>query len=130
MHWKFAYFLCFGFAEIVDKCFTEFEKPREVVTVQSLGHGVHIGELYHGPTGAFKDLALGLLGQFLDFVLSKRKRRVTILVGTSGDTGSAAIQSVRGSQWANLIVLYPLNRVSDVSTGHLLHCVLSCCVLQ
>lgn len=104
--------LLFGLA-IVDKSYTEFEHP-EVVTTHPLQDGVTVGELFHGPTGAFKDLALCLLGQCLELVLSKRQKRVTILVGTSGDTGSSAARSVRGLDWANIIVLYPANNVSKV----------------
>ncbi|XP_065192424.1 threonine synthase-like 2 [Sycon ciliatum] len=99
---------------IVDKSFTDFENG-EVVRLAELGDTrLCIGEVFHGPTGAFKDLALSVLGRCVDLVLSRRRRKVTILVGTSGDTGSAAIRSVCGSPWANIIVLYPDGMVSEI----------------
>jgi threonine synthase len=71
-------------------------------------------ELFHGPTLAFKDLALQLVGRLFDHVLSERDQRITVLVATSGDTGSAAISGLASCSRAQIVVLYPEGRVSDV----------------
>ena len=71
-------------------------------------------ELFHGPTLAFKDLALQLVGLLFDTVLARRGERATIVGATSGDTGSAAIEACRGRESIDIFILYPHNRVSDV----------------
>ena len=71
-------------------------------------------ELFHGPTLAFKDVALQLLGQMFDLVLAKKSQRLTIVGATSGDTGSAAIDGVRNCSNIDIVILYPHGRVSDV----------------
>ena len=71
-------------------------------------------EMWHGPTGSFKDLALSPVGSLMDYFLSKRGQRAVALVGTSGDTGSAAIQCVAHTNNVRIIVLYPHNRVSEL----------------
>ena len=71
-------------------------------------------ELFHGPTLAFKDLALQLLGRLFDHVLQKRGERVTIVGATSGDTGSAAIEACKGREAIDVVMLYPFGRVSEV----------------
>jgi threonine synthase len=71
-------------------------------------------ELFHGPTLAFKDLAMQLLARLMDRVLTRRGERATIVGATSGDTGGAAIEAFRGSQRIDAIVLFPHGRVSDV----------------
>jgi threonine synthase len=71
-------------------------------------------ELFHGPTLAFKDVAMQLLARLMDRVLAARGERVTIVVATSGDTGGAAIEAFRGSSRVDAIVLYPQGRISDV----------------
>lgn len=71
-------------------------------------------ELFHGPTIAFKDVALQLLGRLFDHVLKKRNERVTIVGATSGDTGSAAIEGCRHSDHIEIFILFPDGRVSDV----------------
>jgi len=76
--------------------------------------GFHVLELFHGPTLAFKDLALGLTGRLLDYFVRKKSRHVTVLVGTSGDTGSASIEAVRGSSFVDIIVLLPRGRCSEI----------------
>ncbi|CAG7725932.1 unnamed protein product [Allacma fusca] len=75
---------------------------------------VKVAELFHGRTGSFKDLALSLVGQFMEYFVNKRKRHVTILIGTSGDTGSAAIEAVRGMPGVDIVVLFPGGKVSPV----------------
>lgn len=71
-------------------------------------------ELFHGPTLAFKDVAMQLLGQLFDHVLTARGERVTIVGATSGDTGSAAIEAIKGRERADVFILYPHGRVSEV----------------
>jgi threonine synthase len=71
-------------------------------------------ELFHGPTLAFKDVAMQLLARLMDHVLEKRAQRVTIVGATSGDTGGAAIEAFRGSKRCDVVILFPDGRVSDV----------------
>src|SRR3546814_16451269 len=71
-------------------------------------------ELFHGPTLAFKDFALQLLGRLLDYVLEKRGERVVIMGANSGDTGSAAIEGCRRCENVDIFILHPSNRVSEV----------------
>lgn len=71
-------------------------------------------ELFHGPTLAFKDVAMQLLARMMDHVLEKRGQRATIIGATSGDTGGAAIEAFRGSERADVVILFPEGRVSDV----------------
>jgi len=71
-------------------------------------------ELFHGPTLAFKDYALQLLGRLFDRVLARHGRRATIIGATSGDTGSAAIEACRGREALDIFILYPKGRVSPV----------------
>jgi threonine synthase len=76
--------------------------------------GLYVQELFHGPTFAFKDVALQLVGRLFDRELSRRGRRATIVVATSGDTGSAAIAACLGRPTLDVVVLHPEGRVSDV----------------
>jgi threonine synthase len=71
-------------------------------------------ELFHGPTLAFKDFALQLLGRLLDYVLEKRQQHVVIMGATSGDTGSAAIEGCRRCKHVDIFILHPYERVSEV----------------
>ena len=71
-------------------------------------------ELFYGPTIAFKDIALQLLGRLFDHVLKKRNEHVTIVGATSGDTGSAAIEGCKGCENIDIFILHPKGRVSDV----------------
>lgn len=75
---------------------------------------VWVLELFHGPTFAFKDVALQLLGQLFDFALAARKTRMTILGATSGDTGSAAIAGVKGRPNIDCVILFPLGKTSKI----------------
>ena len=76
--------------------------------------GIQVLELFHGPTYAFKDVALQLLGQFFDYALKKRNARMTILGATSGDTGSAAIAGVKGRSNIDCVILFPLGKTSKI----------------
>jgi threonine synthase len=93
--------------------YATFRHPAVVPLVQ-LDHSQWLMELFHGPTLAFKDVALQLVGRLFDHVLGARGERVTIVGATSGDTGSAAIEGVRGCAHIDIVVLYPHGRPSDV----------------
>jgi threonine synthase len=90
-----------------------FGHPSVVPLVQ-LAPGRYILELFHGPTLAFKDVAMQLLARLMDHVLEKRGQRATIVGATSGDTGGAAIEAFRTSKRVDVVVLFPDGRVSDV----------------
>ena len=85
----------------------------DVVALQQLD-GITVLELFHGPTLAFKDVALQLLGKLFAHVLGERGQRLNILGATSGDTGSAAIDGVRGQQNIDIFIMYPKGRVSPL----------------
>ncbi|XP_036867969.2 threonine synthase-like 2 isoform X2 [Manis javanica] len=91
---------------LIDQAFSRF-RHREVVHLSRLKDGLNVLELWHGVTYAFKDLALSCTAQFLQYFLQRRKQHVTVVVGTSGDTGSAAIESVQGTENVGIIVLLP-----------------------
>lgn len=99
--------------KIIEESYSEFDHP-EVAPLKDLGDNEYILELFHGPTLAFKDFALQVLGRLLDHVLSKKNQRVVILGATSGDTGSAALEGCRHSDHVDIFILHPHNRVSDV----------------
>ena len=79
-----------------------------------LGPADFLLELFHGPTLAFKDVAMQLIGQMFDVALKRRGQRVTIVGATSGDTGSAAIEAFRGLDAVDVFIMFPDGRVSDV----------------
>jgi threonine synthase len=79
-----------------------------------LAPGEYLLELFHGPTLAFKDVAMQLLARLMDHVLAERGERITIVGATSGDTGGAAVEAFRGRERADLVILFPDGRVSDV----------------
>ncbi len=93
--------------------YATFRHPAVVPLVQ-LDHQQWVQELFHGPTLAFKDVALQLVGKLFDHVLAARGERVTIVGATSGDTGSAAIDGVAGCAHVDMVILYPLGRTSEV----------------
>ncbi len=82
-----------------------------VVPVTQIDDEHFLLELFHGPTLAFKDVALQLVGRLFDHVLAERNERVTIVGATSGDTGSAAIDGVKGCDNVDIVILYPAGRV-------------------
>ncbi|KAL2305481.1 hypothetical protein Nmel_007468 [Mimus melanotis] len=92
--------------ELIDRAFSRF-RHKNVVHLSRLKDGLNILELWHGVTYAFKDLSLSCTGQFLQYFLEKKQKHVNILVGTSGDTGSSAIESVRGQKNMDIFVLLP-----------------------
>ena len=97
---------------IIDKSYSTF-RAKEITPVVQVGD-VRLLELFHGPTLAFKDLALQFLGNLFEYVLEKRGGRLNIVAATSGDTGSAAIHGMRGRKNITITVLHPHGRVSPV----------------
>ncbi len=95
------------------RAYAGFGHPAVVPLVQ-LETGLWVQELFHGPTLAFKDLAMQLLGLLFEHVLRERGERVTIVGATSGDTGSAAIEAFAGRDHADVVILHPRGRTSDV----------------
>ena len=102
-----------AFEAMCRDAYATFRHPATVPLVQ-IGPNEWIMELFHGPTLAFKDVALQLVGRLFDYVLSARNERVMIVGATSGDTGSAAIDGVKGCKNVDIVILYPNGRVSDV----------------
>ncbi|MEQ1888226.1 MAG: threonine synthase [Alphaproteobacteria bacterium] len=98
---------------LIDDSYASFDHGAITPLVQ-LDHTNWLLELFHGPTLAFKDVALQLVGRLFDYVLTTRKQHLNILVATSGDTGSAAIHAIRGRDTANIFVLHPLGRTSEI----------------
>ena len=99
--------------KIISKAYTQFGHIERAPLVE-LENNHFLLELFHGPTLAFKDFAMQLIGQFFQVALERKKSRVTIVGATSGDTGSAAIEAFRGLDAVDVFVLYPDGRVSDV----------------
>ena len=100
-------------ARMVREAYGTFRHPA-VTPLTQLGVNTFVLELHHGPTLAFKDLAMQLLARLMDHVLAARGERRTIVVATSGDTGGAAVEAFRERNQVDLIVLFPHNRISDV----------------
>ena len=98
--------------DIITKAYATFDHP-DVVGLVELDN-ITVVELFHGPTLAFKDVALQLLGHLFEHVLAARKQHLNILGATSGDTGSAAIAGVRGQDNIDIYILYPNNKVSPL----------------
>lgn len=101
------------FRDLIDHAYDGF-RAKDIAPLKEIYPGVHVMELFHGPTLAFKDVALQLLGHLFDYVLEKRNEKITIVGATSGDTGSAAIEGCRHSARTNIFILHPHGRVSDV----------------
>ncbi len=101
------------FAQLVADSYATFNTP-DVVPLVDLGDNMWLAELFHGPTLAFKDIALQLVGRLFDHELTRRGERVTVVGATSGDTGSAAIEALRDRSSAEVFILHPSGRVSDV----------------
>jgi threonine synthase len=98
--------------DLVNRSYAGFSHP-EVTPLVSVGEH-QILELFHGPTAAFKDVALQFLGNLFEFLLERSGGRLNILGATSGDTGSAAIYGVRGQERIDIFILHPHNRVSPI----------------
>ncbi len=97
----------------VDAAYATFDR-KAVVPLVELAPNRFLLELFHGPTLAFKDVAMQLLGRLFARALEKQQRSATVIVATSGDTGSAAIAALKGQPNVDVIVLHPHGRVSDI----------------
>ncbi|MFZ1064385.1 MAG: threonine synthase [Pseudolabrys sp.] len=100
-------------ARMTREAYGDFHHPA-VAPLTELNPNLFVLELFHGPTLAFKDLAMQLVARLMDHVLHQRAERTTIVVATSGDTGGAAIEAFRGRAQADVVVLFPQGRISDV----------------
>ena len=99
-------------SNIIDKSYSVFRK-KNVINLIKVGDR-SVLELFHGPTLAFKDIAMQLLGNFYEYYLNNENQKINIVVATSGDTGAAAIDAIKGKKNVNIFVLHPHNRVSSV----------------
>ncbi len=102
-----------NYKKIIRKSYQNFSH-QAIAPLKQLDHNHFLLELFHGPTLAFKDFALQFLGNLLDHFLTKRDEKIVIIGATSGDTGSAAIQGCMNCKNAEIFILHPHNRVSDV----------------
>ena len=99
-------------SKIIDKSYSVF-RNKNVVDLVKIGDR-SVLELFHGPTLAFKDVAMQLLGNFYEYYLNNKNEKLNIIVATSGDTGAAAINAIKGKKNVNIFVLHPNNRISPV----------------
>jgi threonine synthase len=99
--------------EAIAAAYSDFDAP-DIAPLVQIADGQYLLELFHGPTLAFKDIALQVLGQLFSRALVKRGGRATIVAATSGDTGSAAIAALGGLPNIDVFVMHPKGRVSDV----------------
>ena len=98
--------------DLIERSYANFRHPQ--ITPLTPRGGLYILELFHGPTLAFKDVALQLLGNLFELLLEEQGGTMNILGATSGDTGSAAIHGVRGKERINIFILHPDGRVSPI----------------
>ena len=98
--------------EIVEKSYKSF-RSKETVILKKY-EDIYLLELFHGPTLAFKDIALQVIGNMYEKFLLNQKNKINIVVATSGDTGSAAINAIKGKNKLNIFVLHPQNKISEV----------------
>ena len=101
------------FTNLIEQAYASFEHPARA-PLRQLGPNEFLLELFHGPTLAFKDFAMQLIGQLFQAVLKRRGERITIVGATSGDTGSAAIEAFQGLENVEVFILYPHGRISEV----------------
>ena len=97
---------------IIQKSYSVFRTKQPVSLIKIAN--INILELFHGPTLAFKDIAMQLLGNFYEHYLKKNSKKLNIIVATSGDTGAAAIDAIKGKKNMNIFVLHPHNKISAV----------------
>ncbi|MDQ0466671.1 threonine synthase [Caulobacter ginsengisoli] len=99
-----------------DMCREAYDSFSHAATapLKQLYPDTYLLELFHGPTLAFKDVAMQLLGRLYDYALKRQGRKITILAATSGDTGGAAVEAFRGRSNVNIVVLFPDGRISEV----------------
>ena len=101
------------FSYLVNKTYKKFNHPA-VAPLKQLNSNMWLMELFHGPTLAFKDYAMQILGELFDEALTRRGKKTTIVGATSGDTGSAAIEACKGKEAIDLFILFPKDRVSAI----------------
>jgi threonine synthase len=103
-------------SDIIKKSYSVFRKDNVVHLTKDTSNALDINilELFHGPTLAFKDVAMQLIGNFYEYYLKKNNKKINIIVATSGDTGAAAIDAIRGKKNLNIFVLHPHNKISTV----------------
>ena len=99
-------------SDIVDKSYSVFRKDNAVNLIE-IGD-TKVLELFHGPTLAFKDIAMQLLGNLYEHYLKKNNKKINVIVATSGDTGAAAIDAIKGKKNMNIFILHPNEKVSLV----------------
>ena len=99
-------------SSLISKSYSNF-RSEDVVKISDIGN-LKVLELFHGPTLAFKDVAMQLIGNFYQFHLEKAEKKINIIVATSGDTGAAAIDALKGKSNLNVFVLHPHNKISPV----------------
>ena len=97
---------------LVKKSYSTF-REKEVVKLSNVGE-IKLLELFHGPTLAFKDVAMQFIGNLYEYYLTKNNKKINIVVATSGDTGAAAIDAIKGKSNLNIFVLHPNNKISSV----------------
>ncbi|SEA46638.1 L-threonine synthase [Desulfuromusa kysingii] len=98
--------------EIIDRSYANFDHAQITPVIKQ--DDLYILELFHGPTFAFKDIALQFLGNLFEYLLTKNSQKMNIIGATSGDTGSAAIYGVRGKKNINIFILHPKGHVSPI----------------
>ncbi len=99
-------------SDLVKKSYKKFSS-KDVVNIKKLGN-INLLELFHGPTFAFKDIAMQLIGNMYEKILHNKNEATNIVVATSGDTGAAAISALKGRKNLNVFVLYPHDKISKV----------------
>ena len=114
--------------EIINRSYSTFRRPERTPVVDlDQRRNLHVLELFHGPTFAFKDVALQFLGNLFEYFLVRKNRgktgkdryRLTVIGATSGDTGSAAIYGLRGKKDASIFILFPTGRVSPIQQAQM-----------
>jgi threonine synthase len=99
--------------EMCEEAYATFSH-KAVAPLKQIGDNLFLLELFHGPTLAFKDVAMQLLGRLYDHALASRNRTLTIICATSGDTGGAAVEAFRGRRNVRIVALFPEGRISEV----------------
>jgi len=99
-------------SNIIDKAYLKF-REKNVIKLSAIGKNMLL-ELFHGPTLAFKDVAMQFIGNLYDYQLKNIEKKINVVVATSGDTGSAAIDAIKGKDKMNIFVLHPNNKVSSI----------------
>ena len=99
-------------SSLINKSYSTF-REKETVKISNIGE-IKLLELFHGPTLAFKDVAMQFIGNLYEYYLSKNDKKINIVVATSGDTGAAAIDAIKGKSNLNIFVLHPNNKISSV----------------